>query len=79
MCSENIEVLERRLGGEVWQEENGVLAKKSAVQERNDEGTVGLGAGRVARRMGLRRRPRFWIQAWDDSNSCKTVSKYPTK
>ena len=71
-------MLERRLGGDVWQEENGVLAKKSAVQERN-EGTVGLGVGRVARRMGLRRRPRFWIQEWDDSNLCKTVSKYPTK
>ena len=33
-------MLERRLGGEVGHEENGVLAKKSAVKEReDDEGT----------------------------------------
>ena len=39
MRSEEVEVLERRLGGDVGQEENGVLAKKSAVRERDDVGT----------------------------------------
>lgn len=39
MRSEDVEVLERRLGGAVGQEENGVLAKKSAVRERDDVGT----------------------------------------
>jgi hypothetical protein len=37
--SEEVEVLERRLGGDVGQDENGVLAKKSAVRERDDVGT----------------------------------------
>ena len=65
--SEDVEVIERRLGGRRKAGENGVLAKKSTVKEHDDEDTtrgvtVGLGTGKVARRMGLRRRPRFWIQ-----------------
>lgn len=39
MRSDEVEVLERRLGGDVGHEENGVLAKKSAVRERDDVGT----------------------------------------
>ncbi len=36
------EVLERRLGGDVGQEENAAVAKKSAVREREDESSRGV-------------------------------------
>jgi hypothetical protein len=59
--SEEFEVLERRLGGDVGHEENGVLAKKSAVRERDDEGlreewTVRFGSGVGMSAMGLEKK-----------------------
>jgi hypothetical protein len=67
-------VLERRLGGEVGHEENGVLAKKSAVRERDDEGTsrgvdcrFGSGVGMSAK--GLEKNAAVLdteLADWDD-------------